>query len=52
MGRDEEGRHQAVGEFEHVVAQADDDELRVLRALLDVVRHDGHVLEVCVAGLG
>lgn len=24
----------------------DDDELGILRALLDVVRHDGHVLEV------
>ena len=39
--------HQAVGQLEHVVAQADDDELRVLGALLDVVRHDAHVLEVC-----
>ena len=39
--------HQAVCQLEHVVAQADDDELRVLRLLLDVVGHDGHVLEVC-----
>lgn len=37
----------AVGQLEHVVAQADDHELRVLGALLYVVRHDAHVLEVC-----
>jgi len=38
--------HQPVGQLEHVVAQRDDDELRVARALLDVVAHDGHVAEV------
>ena len=31
---------------EHVVAEGDDDELGVLGALLDVVGHDRHVLEV------
>ena len=41
--------HQPVCQFKHVVAQADDHELRVLGPLLDVVRHDGHVLEVCRA---
>eukprot|EP00962_Isochrysis_galbana_P023267 scaffold7006_cov108-Isochrysis_galbana.AAC.8 len=35
-----------VRELEHVVAQRDDDELRVARALLDVVAHDGDVAEV------
>lgn len=39
--------YEAVGQLEHVVAQADDDKLRVLGALLDVVRHNAHVLEVC-----
>ena len=41
--------HQAVRQLEHVVAQADDDELRIAGALLDVVRHDRHILEVCNA---
>lgn len=42
--------HQPVCQLKHVVAQADDHKLRVLGALLDVVPHDGHVLEVCGAG--
>ena len=33
--------------LKHVVAQADDDKLGVLGAFLDVVGHNGHVLEVC-----
>lgn len=39
--------HEAVGQLKHVVAQADDYELRILGALLYVVRHNAHVLEVC-----
>jgi hypothetical protein len=42
--------HQAVRQLEHVVAQADYDELRIAGALLDVVRHDRHVLKICTAG--
>ncbi|ETN00818.1 hypothetical protein PPTG_24185 [Phytophthora nicotianae INRA-310] len=38
--------HQSIRELEHVVAQGDDDELCVARALLDVVAHNRHVLEV------
>lgn len=38
---------QAVCQLKHIVAQADDDKLGVLGALLDVVRHNGHILEVC-----
>ena len=40
---------QAVRQLKHVVAQTDDHELRVLGPLLDVVRHDAHILEVCMA---
>ena len=40
--------HQAVSQLEHVVPQADDHELRILGALLDVVSHDRHVFEVCM----
>lgn len=36
-----------VRQLEHVVPQADDDELRVLGSLLDVVCHNGDVLEIC-----
>lgn len=39
--------HQAVSQLKHVVAQRDDDKLRVLSALLNVVAHDGHILEIC-----
>lgn len=44
--------HKAVGQLKHVVAQADDHKLRVLGAVLDVVAHDGHVLEVWGKGAG
>jgi len=40
---------QAVRQLKHVVAQADDNKLRVLGPLLDVVCHNAHVLEVCTA---
>lgn len=43
------GAHQAVCELEHVVPQADDHELCIFSALLDVVRHDRHVLEICTS---
>ena len=32
--------HQSVGQLKHVVTQADDDELRVSRPVLDIVPHD------------
>lgn len=35
--------HEPRRELKHVVAQRDDDELRVLGALLDIVGHDGHL---------
>ena len=37
---------EAIGQLKHVVAQADDDELCVLRPLLDVVSHNRHVFEI------
>ncbi|GMR33950.1 hypothetical protein PMAYCL1PPCAC_04145, partial [Pristionchus mayeri] len=37
---------ESIGQLEHVVAQRDDDELRVLRTILDVVADDGDVSEV------
>ena len=37
---------QAVSQLEHVVAQRNDNELGVARALLDVVAHYAHVAEV------
>lgn len=30
----------------NILPQGDDDELRVLRPILDIVRHDGHISEV------
>lgn len=39
---------QAVRQFKHVVAKADDHKLRILGPLLDVVRHNAHILEVCI----
>ena len=39
--------HQPVCQLKHVVSKADDDELGVLSALLDVVSNNGDVLEVC-----
>jgi len=38
--------HQAIGQLEHVGPQGYDYELRVLGPLLDIVGHDGDVLEV------
>jgi hypothetical protein len=35
-----------MAKLEHVVAERDNDELRVLRPVLDVVRDDGNVSEV------
>ena len=43
--------NEAVRQLKHVIAQADYDELRILGALFDVVRHDTHVLEVCMAAI-
>lgn len=38
--------HEAIRDLKHEVAQGNHQKLRVLCALLDVVRYDGHVLEV------
>ena len=38
--------HQAVRQFEHVVAQRDDNELGVLRLALDVPSNDADVPEI------
>ena len=38
---------QTIRQLEHVVPQRDDNELRILGALLDVVRNDAHVLRRC-----
>ena len=43
--------HQAVSQLKHIVAQADDHELRILGPLLDIVRHNRHILEVCRSNL-
>ena len=39
--------HQTVSQLKHVVAEADDNELRILGALFDVVCYNWHILEVC-----
>jgi len=38
--------NESMAELEHVVSERDDDELRVLRPVLDVVGDDGDVAEV------
>jgi hypothetical protein len=38
---------QAIGHLKHVVAQRNNNELRVLGAFLDVVGDDRDVLEIC-----
>lgn len=40
--------HQAVGEYEHLTPQADNEELGTLRSPLQKVCDDGDVFEVCV----
>ncbi len=41
--------HKAVCQLKHIVPQADDYKLSILGTLLDVVRHNGHILEVCMS---
>jgi len=38
--------YQAMAQFEHVVSQGYDDELGILRAVLDVVRYNGDISKV------
>lgn len=45
-GAVQSGRQGAAYQFEHVVAQGDDDELRIACALLDVVAHYAHIAEI------
>ncbi len=38
--------NQSVTKLEHIVAKGDDDKLRVLRPVLDIVRNDGDIAKI------
>ena len=44
--------YKTVCQLKHVVAQTDDHKLSILCALLDVVCHNGHILEICTTQIG